>query len=56
MRHCAKCEIFDKEMKRCRPYTGAAEGCGCAVFFLALSTDTCWLDEQGGNGWRAVRK
>ena len=44
MRRCAKCPIYDRELKRCRPYTGHPWGCGCYTPFLALVEEKCWGD------------
>jgi hypothetical protein len=28
-RTCWKCPVFDRSLRRCRPYSGAPQGCGC---------------------------
>lgn len=33
---CHKCDLFDPELKRCRPYDGSKLGCGCFCPFVAL--------------------
>lgn len=41
MRICRACPVYDREMKRCRPYTGSPDGCGCYVPFKALDNRPC---------------
>ena len=41
IRICNQCPVYDKELKRCRPYTGSPEGCGCYVPFKALDSHPC---------------
>lgn len=40
-RACYSCPVFDKTLKRCRPYTGAAIGCGCYTPYRLMSPDPC---------------
>ncbi len=50
MRTCAKCPIYDRDLKRCG-VAGTGLGCGCYVVYKALA-GTCWLREQGSKqGW-----
>lgn len=46
MRACYRCPIFDRELKRCRPYSGAKLGCGCYTPFLALVEDRCFANKH----------
>lgn len=50
---CLKCPIFDKELRRCRPFNGSSRGCGCYVPFSNIFYDECWSrKEYGGDyGW-----
>jgi hypothetical protein len=38
---CYRCPVFDKTLKRCRPYTGAPVGCGCYTPYRLMSPDPC---------------
>lgn len=40
---CQRCPIYDKGLKRCRPYTGSNLGCGCFVPYRAKTPEPCWL-------------
>ena len=54
MRICRHCIVYDKTMRRCRPYTGADIGCGCYVPFMAKVKKHCWATENvpdEGIGW-----
>lgn len=52
IRACYRCPIFDRELKRCRPYTGSPNGCGCFVVWTAKSLKTCWLQDRNPKwGW-----
>jgi hypothetical protein len=58
MRICRKCPIADWEIKRCRPYSGSALGCGCFLPFLGLEAKPfekgCWGKQnlpERGIGW-----
>ena len=52
IRICSRCPVYDKEMKRCRPYTGSPDGCGCYVPFKALDSRPCWIRELDPHrGW-----
>lgn len=56
MRVCPNCPIYDRTLRRCRPYTGSQLGCGCAVWLLALVSKRCYGDEflaDDGIGWAA---
>src|ERR1043166_7551532 len=46
LRVCRRCPIYDRSLRRCRPYTGADVGCGCYVPFLALFSAHCWATEN----------
>lgn len=47
LRGCYRCDLFDREMKRCRPYSGSKLGCGCYTPFLALSKEPlCWARDN----------
>jgi hypothetical protein len=58
-RTCYRCPIFNMELRRCRPFTGSAAGCGCWVVLLVrayFSNKGCWavrnLPEGSGYGWK----
>lgn len=54
MRVCAKCPVYDRVNKRCRPYPGSEAGCGCSVFLIALTEKHCWATENAPEekwGW-----
>lgn len=52
LRTCNKCPLYDKELRRCRPYTGSDYGCGCFVPYAAQSPSPCWLRQRDPNqGW-----
>lgn len=54
MRICRNCIIYDRTMRRCRPYTGSDVGCGCYVPFMAKVKKHCWATEnvpKEGIGW-----
>ena len=38
---CYRCPVFNKSLKRCRPYTGALVGCGCYTPYRLMSPDPC---------------
>ena len=43
---CYRCPVFDKTLKRCRPFTGAPVGCGCYTPYRLMSPEPC-LRESG---------
>ncbi len=52
IRICQACPIYDPELRRCRPYTGSSDGCGCYVPFKALDDHHCWIHHQDSRrGW-----
>ena len=55
MRGCGGCIVYDKAMKRCRPYTGHGAGCGCYMPYKVIFGGKWWADENGlsdeGVGW-----
>ncbi len=53
MRICRGCPVYDRTMKRCRPFTGSDYGCGCYVPLLAMGAKECWGDQNfpGSVGW-----
>lgn len=54
IRHCHGCILYDKMLKRCRPYTGSLLGCGCYVPYMAKVKKHCWGKENlpdEGIGW-----
>lgn len=61
MRTCPGCPVYDRGMKRCRPWTGSPVGCGCFTPFKALvkrKGKGCWGDENIPGfqwGWEATR-
>lgn len=58
VRICYRCPVYDRGMRRCRPYTGSPLGCGCWVPLIALFKDRCWGDEvlsEEGIGWEFWR-
>ena len=57
-RICLKCPIYDAKLKRCRPYDGSDEGCGCYVPFSNLVYETCWGRLNYGKkiGWSKFDK
>lgn len=55
---CFPCPLYDRKLKRCRPFDEAQLGCGCYTRFLvATSVDPCYgrkhgeLMEFGIEGW-----
>lgn len=40
-RSCYSCPVYDKTLKRCRPYTGSPLGCGCYTPYRLMSPDPC---------------
>jgi Fe-S-cluster containining protein len=52
MRICQRCPVYDKELRRCRPYTGSPDGCGCYAPFKALARQSCWIRQiDPHRGW-----
>ena len=54
IRICHRCILYDKWMKRCRPFTGSELGCGCYVPYMAKAKKHCWATEnvpKEGIGW-----
>lgn len=57
MRTCARCPIYDRELRRCRGpvLNGVETGCGCYVVFLALTRRPyplgCWGRQVVGPGF-----
>ena len=41
---CQRCPLYDRGMRRCRPWSSSKLGCGCYVPFLALA----WRPYRGG--------
>lgn len=49
---CHRCPIYDKGLKRCRPYTGSNLGCGCFVPYKAVSPSPCYARQLDPSlGW-----
>lgn len=46
LRICHRCPLFDRGLKRCRPFTGSDLGCGCYVPFKAKCPDPCWARQN----------
>ena len=46
MRRCWKCPIYDRELKRCRPWDGHELGCGCYMPFKALVSSQGWATQH----------
>lgn len=46
LRVCQTCPVYDRDLKRCQPYTGSPLGCGCYMPFKAIA-GTCWLKDRG---------
>lgn len=53
MKACGKCPVYDRQMKRCRPYTGSVAGCGCFMPYKAMARQArCWMEQVGvAQGW-----
>lgn len=59
LRVCRQCPVFDRSLRRCRPWDGHPAGCGCFTPFLALVKRPypkgCWGREfvpaEQGIGW-----
>lgn len=49
MRVCLRCPIFDRKMRRCRPYASSQLGCGCYTPYLCSVAVPykrgCWAKE-----------
>jgi Fe-S-cluster containining protein len=47
IRVCLRCPLYDRTMKRCRPYAVSPLGCGCYVPYLAMVPKPyehgCWV-------------
>lgn len=41
VRACYRCPLFDRDLKRCRPYTGSPYGCGCYVPYRLTDPRPC---------------
>ena len=58
MRGCGGCIVYDRTLKRCRPWTGHHAGCGCYMPFKVMMGGKCWGDENGVSdediGWGDV--
>ncbi len=46
IRVCRKCLLFDRTLKRCRPFSGSPLGCGCYVPYMAKVKKHCWGKEN----------
>lgn len=46
MRRCWKCPLYDRELKRCRPWDGHELGCGCYMPFKALVSKHGWATSR----------
>lgn len=52
IRTCMKCPLYDRGLRRCRPYTGSEAGCGCFVPYRAQTPSPCWWRERDPTkGW-----
>lgn len=47
-RACCRCVVFDRSLRRCRPWDKARVGCGCFMPFKIHFGGGCWLRETGG--------
>lgn len=47
MRKCYRCPVFDRSLRRCRPYTGSPLGCGCWMPLAAIFKTHGWLTDSG---------
>jgi hypothetical protein len=49
---CRRCPLYDSGLRRCRPYTGSPNGCGCFVPYKAIAPEPCWLRQRfPDQGW-----
>ena len=61
---CRGCPVYDRSLRRCRPYDGSSLGCGCYVPYMAAvdrpyvdrenrEVGGCWgyVEFQGEIGW-----
>lgn len=39
---CVRCPLFDRQLKRCRPFTGSRLGCGCYAPYKVIVSDHGW--------------
>lgn len=44
---CRVCPVFDRKLKRCRPYNGSSIGCGCYAPYAIVTGKRCWLRVNG---------
>jgi len=55
-RSCCRCLLFDRSLRRCRPYSGSSAGCGCYMPFKIMMGGGCWINEEYPEedmGWKA---
>lgn len=56
MRDCARCPVYDRSQRKCRPYAASPLGCGCYMPFKLMSRSaTCWAQDHlpdSGLGFR----
>ena len=55
-RCCNRCLLFDRSLRRCRPYSGCDAGCGCYMPFKIIMGGGCWINEEYPGedaGWKA---
>jgi len=54
-RCCVRCVLFDRVLRRCRPYSGSSAGCGCYMPFKIMLGGGCWINEaypEEDIGWK----
>ena len=47
MKACGRCLLYDRILKRCRPFDGHHAGCGCYMPYKVMMGGKCWGDENG---------
>lgn len=40
---CWHCPLFDRDLRRCRPFDESQNGCGCYTPYSIVAGKACWL-------------
>lgn len=58
-RCCCRCVLYDRNLRRCRPFDDSNAGCGCYMPFKIAFGGGCWINEafpdEENIGWKRIK-
>lgn len=43
---CARCPVYNRRLRQCRPWPGSDLGCGCFLPYKVRFGGDCWLTSE----------